>query len=139
MSGLLSLPTELLREIGAEVCWHSVLRKPVVQPPFSLKFVGKAADKTLRLVCKRFNFALEPQILSKITLSSTRLSSQLESLVTTEPKPTSASRYATKLRIGHLCFFSADQDGGISLDGEAKIKLYFLPAIGSLVGVRQIL
>ena len=138
MSGLLSLPTELLREIGAEVCWHSVLRKPVVQPPFSLKFVGKAADKTLRLVCKRFNFALEPQILSEIILSTTHLSSQVESLVTTEPKPTSASKYATTLRIRPLCP-SSDQNEVLSFDEEAKIRSFLLPAIGSLVGVRQIL
>ncbi|EDR03570.1 uncharacterized protein LACBIDRAFT_331353 [Laccaria bicolor S238N-H82] len=88
-------------------------------------------------VCKRINFAVEPEILSNITLSSRRLSSQVESLVTTEPKPTSASKYATKLHIGHLCP-SPDEDGVISFE-EAKIRLFLLPAISSLVGVRQII
>ncbi|EDR02835.1 uncharacterized protein LACBIDRAFT_295356 [Laccaria bicolor S238N-H82] len=91
----------------------------------------------ISLVCKRINFALEPQILSEITLCSPMdLASRVESLVTTEPKPTSASKYATKLSIGPLCT-SSDQNE--VTEEEAKIKSFLVPAISSLVGVRQIL
>ncbi|EDR03571.1 uncharacterized protein LACBIDRAFT_307044 [Laccaria bicolor S238N-H82] len=104
-SGLLSLPTELLREIFAEYANESTSL-------WSHKF------------CRR-------------SLYYPRLSSQVESLVKTEPKPTSASKYATKLRIGHLCP-SPDEKGVISFE-EAKIRSFLLSAISSLVGVRQII
>jgi hypothetical protein len=96
------------------------------------------ADKTLRLVCKRINFALEPRILSTIGLSSTYLPSQVENLATAEPKPTPISKYATQLNI---CGFYPllNRHRNLVSEEETKIKSFLVPAIGSLTGVRKVL
>jgi hypothetical protein len=96
-----------------------------------------ADGKTLRLVCKQINFALEPRILSTIGLSSIYLPSQLENLATAESKPTPISKYATQLRI--YLYYLLKQNRTLTSEEKAKIKSFFVPAIGSLTGVRKVL
>ncbi|KIJ90292.1 hypothetical protein K443DRAFT_15354 [Laccaria amethystina LaAM-08-1] len=78
MTGLLSLPTELLQEIGVE----------------------------------------------------------LENLATAESKPTPISKYATQLRI--YLYYLLKQNRTLTSEEKAKIKSFFVPAIGSLTGVRKV-
>lgn len=115
MTGFLSLPTELLQEVAVET-----------------------TGKTLRLVCKQVNFALEPQILSRIRLSSIDLPSQLENLATAEPKPTPISKYATQLNICASLYPSWHESRILTSEEEAKIKSFLVPAVGSLTGVRKV-
>ncbi|KIK03195.1 hypothetical protein K443DRAFT_5612 [Laccaria amethystina LaAM-08-1] len=118
MTGLLSLPTELLQDIGAEVGSSA-----------------KTEEKDLRLVCKQINFALEPQILSTIELSPIHLSSQVENLATAEPKPTPISKYATQLNILYPLLH---QNRILLSEEEAKVRSFLFPAVGSLTGVRKV-
>ena len=96
------------------------------------------ADNTLRLVCKQINYALEPQILSKIGLLLIDLPSQVEDLATAESKPTPISKYASQLTIYNL-YPVLHQNRILTSDEEAKIKSFLIPAIESLTGVHKVL
>ena len=73
--------------------------------------------------------------MSTIKLCPIRLSSQVESLAATEPKPTSASKYATCLKINGLY---SPEDRDVPSGEEAKVRSFLLPAVGSLTGVRTV-
>lgn len=135
MTGLLSLPTELLQDIGDEVATSPEVRIVEMSPGFRIHYY-RDPRKALRLVCKHINFAWEPQVLSTIKLSPQHLSSQVESLATTEPKPTSASKYATRLEIRNLY---PREDRDVSSGEEAKIRTFLFPAVASLTGVRTVM
>ena len=73
--------------------------------------------------------------MSTIKLWPTRLSSQVESLAATAPKPTSASKYATCLKIYGLYPL---EDRDIHSGEEAEVRSFLLPAVASLTGVRTV-
>ena len=73
--------------------------------------------------------------MSTIKLCPIRLSSQVESLAAIEPKPTSASKYATCLKFYGLY---PPEDRVVHPGEEAKVRSFLLPAVGSLTGVRTV-
>ncbi|EDQ98499.1 uncharacterized protein LACBIDRAFT_335910 [Laccaria bicolor S238N-H82] len=123
MTGLLSLPTELLQDIGAEVATSPEVRIVAMSPSCRIHYY-RDPRKALRLV------------LSTIKLSPIHLSSQVKSLATTEPKPTSASKYATCLEI-HGLYPRDDED--VPSGEEAKVRSFLFPAVASLTGVRRVI
>ena len=74
--------------------------------------------------------------MSRIGLSSIYRPSQLENLVVAEPKPTPIAKYATQLNI---YLYPLLHKRNLTSEKEAKIKLFLVPAIGSLTGVRKVL